>query len=163
MKSIKLTIAALAAATVLASAFAIGADDDGMQHGGPGMMMHEGPGMGGMPGMMMHGGGHGPMGIPGVDLTEAQRDKVFAIMHAQAPAMHEQMKAVHKAHEALREATHADKFDEAKAQAASQQLGAAVSAMALQHAKVHAQIFALLTPEQRKQATSAQAHRGGHH
>lgn len=156
MKPIKLVLAAAAAATLLASAFAIGADGP-MPHGGPGMMMQHGPGMGPMAGM--HGMHGGPMVIPGVELSEAQRDKVFAIMHGQAPQMHEQMKAVHKAHDALRELGKSGAFDEARATALSQQLGAAVAATAMQHARVRAQVHSLLTPEQRKQADAAMARR----
>ncbi|MFL6632392.1 MAG: Spy/CpxP family protein refolding chaperone [Massilia sp.] len=110
-----------------------------------------------------HGfGDHGP-GAPGPDmpfgrmplhrlkLTEAQQDKLFAIMHAQAPQRREQDKAIGKAHEALRELGRADRFDDAKAGALSRDLGQAVAAEALLQARTEAQILALLTPEQREQ------------
>jgi periplasmic protein CpxP/Spy len=149
MKSIKPVLAAIAGIAVVASTLAIAADSGG---GGHPMMMHGGPGM-----------MHGPMGMPGVHLSEAQRDKMFAIMHAQAPQMHELGKAVHQAHEAMRTLAQSDSFDEAKAAALSQQLGTAVAAMALQHAKVQAQTHALLTPEQRKQAAGAREQSPRHH
>jgi Spy/CpxP family protein refolding chaperone len=110
-----------------------------------------------------HGfGDHGP-GAPGPDmpfgrmplhrlkLTEAQQDKLFAIMHAQAPQRREQDKAIRKAHEALREQGRADRFDDARASALSRDLGQAVAAEALLQARTEAQMLALLTPEQREQ------------
>lgn len=108
-------------------------------------------------------GGHGP-GAPGPDmpfgpmmplhglkLTEAQQDKVFAILYAQAPQHREHDKAIRKAHEALRDLGHADKFDDAKAGAAARDLGQAVAADALLRAHTEAQVLAVLTPEQREQ------------
>jgi Spy/CpxP family protein refolding chaperone len=108
-----------------------------------------------------HGfGGHGP-GAPGAEmpfgrmhhlkLSEAQQDKLFAIMHAQAPQRREHEKAIRKAHEALRDLGHADKFDDAKASAAARDLGQAVAAEALLQARTQAQALAVLTPEQREQ------------
>jgi Spy/CpxP family protein refolding chaperone len=107
--------------------------------------------------------GHHGRGAPGPDLpfghlplhrlnlTEAQQDKLFAIMHAQAPQRRDQDKAVRKAHDALRDLSHADKFDDAKAGALSRDLGQAVAAQALLRARTEAQILAVLTPEQREQ------------
>lgn len=107
-------------------------------------------------------GDHGP-GAPGPDmpfghvplhrlnLTEAQQDKLFAIMHAQAPQRRDHDKAIRKAHEALRDLGRADKFDDARASAVSRDLGQAVAAQALLQARTEAQIQAVLTPEQREQ------------
>lgn len=108
-------------------------------------------------------GGHHGRGEPGPDmpfghlplhrlnLTEAQQDKLFAIMHAQAPQRRDHEKAIRKAHEALREQGRADKFDEAKAGALARDLGQAVAADALLRARTDAQVLAVLTPEQREQ------------
>ena len=107
-------------------------------------------------------GGHGP-GAPGPDmpfgrmplhglkLSDAQQDKLFAIMHAQAPERREHEKAIRKAHEALRELSRADKFDDAKAGALARDLGQAAAAAALLRARTEAQALAVLTPEQRDQ------------
>ena len=129
------------------------------EHGQPGGMMggrgehgeHGGP-----------GGGQRPAFLRGVRLDEAQQDKVFAILHAQAPLMREQAKAARKAHEALRAISTAAPFDDAKASALAQVGAKAMAAMALQHARTEAQIYALFTPEQRRQATERDAHRGPH-
>lgn len=108
-------------------------------------------------------GGHGP-GAPGPDmpfdrmpplhglkLSEAQQDKLFAIMHAQAPERREHDKAIRKAHDALRDLGHGDRFDDAKASALARDLGQAVAADALLRARTEAQVLAVLTPEQREQ------------
>lgn len=115
---------------------------------GPGGGHDGGPGFG-------HEGGHefGP-GFGhhgGLRLTEAQQDKVFAIRHAAAPQHRQQEKAVRRAHEALRALGDAVPFDEARANAASRELGQAIAAQALLRARVHAQMLAVLTPEQREQ------------
>ena len=105
------------------------------------------------PGHMMRGHGPGPMSLRGVVLDEAQQDKVFAIVHAQEPLMREQEKTARHAHEALRAMATSGQFDDAKASAVAQAGAKAMAAMALQQARTDAQINALLTPEQRRQAT----------
>jgi protein CpxP len=115
--------------------------EGGPRHGAPGF---DGRGPGG-PG---HGFGH----FPGhLQLSEAQRDKLFAIHHAAAPQRRQNEKAVRRAHEALRALGDADRFDDAKAAAASRELGQAIAAQALLQEKVHAQTLAVLSPEQREQ------------
>jgi Spy/CpxP family protein refolding chaperone len=109
------------------------------------------------PGHMMRahgqqGRGPGPMFLHGVVLDEAQQDKVFAIVHAQEPQMREQAKAARHSHEALRAMATSGQFDDAKASALAQSGAKAMAAMALQQARADAQIYALLSPEQRRQA-----------
>jgi Spy/CpxP family protein refolding chaperone len=155
-------LATCLAATCAAPAFATGEADTPPAAGqrGPDGDHDRGPD-GRLPGP--HGfGDHGP-GAPGPDmpfghmplhrlkLTEAQQDKLFAIMHARAPQRRDHDKAIRKAHEALRELGRADKFDDAKAGALSRDLGQAVAAEALLRARTDAQVLAVLTPEQREQ------------
>ena len=140
--SLSAAAALLAACLATAPAFATGEPDappaagrhepDGDHERGPGMPF-----------------GHMP--LHRLNLTEAQQDKLFAIMHAQAPQRREHDKAIRKAHEALRDLGRADKFDEARAGAVSRDLGQAVAAEALLQARTEAQIQAVLTPEQREQ------------
>lgn len=116
------------------------------------------------PGRMMHergheGRGHGPMFLHGVVLDEAQQDKVFAIVHAQEPQMREQAKAARHAHEALRALATSGQFDDAKASALAKTGAGAMAAMALQQARTDAQIYALLSPEQRRRAAQHGQHR----
>jgi Spy/CpxP family protein refolding chaperone len=93
----------------------------------------------------------GRMPLHGLKLSDAQQDKLFAIMHAQAPEHREHEKAIRKAHEALHELGRADKFDDAKAGALARDLGQAVAADALLRTRTEAQALAVLTPEQRDQ------------
>jgi Spy/CpxP family protein refolding chaperone len=97
------------------------------------------------------GGEMGPDYLRGLNLTEAQRDKVFEVMHAQAPGMREKAKAHLAAEEALRHLTAAPDYSEATARALADTLGNSLVEMALARAKVDRQIFDLLTAEQRKQ------------
>lgn len=153
--SLSAAAALLAACLAATPAFATG-EPDAPPAAGP-----RGPGD---HGFGDHGfGDHGP-GAPGPDmpfghmplhrlkLTEAQQDKVFAIMHAQEPQRRDYDKAIRKAHDALRELGRADKFDDARASTLSRDLGQAVAAQALLQARTDAQIQAVLTPEQREQA-----------
>lgn len=103
-----------------------------------------GPGMGGM------GGGRAPI-LRGVELTDAQEDKVFAILHAEKPYLRDQAKTAAKAHEALRAMADAEKFDDAKAASLAQAAGTAMANIALQHVRTEQKLLAMLTSEQRKQ------------
>jgi protein CpxP len=112
-------------------------------HGFPGA----GPGFG--PGF-----GPGPLRPPffrGMDLTEAQEDKVFAILHAEAPYLREQVKAEMKAREALHALADADKYDDGKAASLAQAAATASANITLQHVRTRQKLLAVLTPEQRKQ------------
>lgn len=124
----------------------------GPQHDGPGP--ERGPGMG-----PAFGPGFGPGRPPffrGVELTEAQEDKVFAILHAEAPYLREQRKAAGKAREALRALAGADKYDDAKAAALAKEAATADANIALQHVRTQQKLLAVLTPEQRKQQADEQ-------
>jgi len=97
--------------------------------------------------------GFGPGRPPffhGLDLSDAQQDQVFAILHAEAPDLREQFKAARKAREALHALTTADKYDDAKAAALARELANAEANIALQHVRTQQKLLAVLTPEQRK-------------
>jgi len=98
--------------------------------------------------------------LEGIDLSEAQQDRLFAIMHEAAPKRREHDKAQRKAFEALRAASGADRFDDARAAAAAQAFGAAVAAEALLRVRTDAQVMAMLTPQQREQLRSERPARG---
>ncbi|MYM39842.1 Spy/CpxP family protein refolding chaperone [Duganella qianjiadongensis] len=117
----------------------------------------EGPGaQGGMGAGHVHppmddmGAGPRPPFLHGLDLTEAQQDKVFAILHAQAPYLREQGKAAAKAHEALRAMGRAEQYDDAKAAALAKEAATAMANIALQHVRTEQKLLAVLSPEQRK-------------
>ena len=149
--------AALAGALPLAALAqpAPGGDGPGM---GPGMGMHQHRGEGrpdGMRGGMgmgegMHG--HGAGFLRGLDLTDAQKDKIFAIHYAQMPQMRDKFKIVRKSHEDLRALTTSPQYDDAKAKALADAGARAMADIALLKARSEHDIYALLTPEQKAQA-----------
>lgn len=142
-----------------------GPQQGGPEHGGPdGGPDHgpdRGPGFGGGPGFGPGPGGPGfgpgagfgggrPPFFHGLELTEAQQDKVFAILHAEAPYLREQSKAAAKAREALRALAEADKYDDSKAAALAKEAATAEANIDLQHVRTQQKLLAVLTPEQRK-------------
>lgn len=92
-----------------------------------------------------------PYYLRGLNLTEAQHDKIFEVMHAQAPLTREKAKAHQAAEEALRKLAAGPDYNEAKARGLADTLGKSVAEMALVRAKADRQIFDILTPEQRQQ------------
>jgi periplasmic protein CpxP/Spy len=155
----------------------------GMQ-GGPGMPGRgpnfggEGaPGPHGMPGQPGRPGGHdlggpppGGPGMPppflhGLDLTEAQQDKIFTILHSQAPYAREQDKALRKAREALHAQASSALYDDAKAASLAQAAAQAMSNLELGRVRTEQKLLAVLTAEQRKQVAqrmAAMPQRGPH-
>ncbi|MDO8071691.1 Spy/CpxP family protein refolding chaperone [Janthinobacterium sp. SUN176] len=112
--------------------------------------------MEGPPPGLVHGpGGPGAPGLPpflrGIDLSEAQQDKIFAATYAQAPLLREQEKIAFKAHAQLRALAASSAYDEAKASALASTAAQAMAQISLQQARLEQQLLAVLTPEQRKQ------------
>lgn len=95
-------------------------------------------------------GGFAP-GLRGLDLSEAQRDRLFDIRHQQAPAVHAQMATLRQARQALRALGDADRFDEAQARTLTRKIADATAALAMLRAQETHRIRAVLTPEQRAQ------------
>ncbi len=119
-----------------------------------------GPGPRGADGPMGFGPGHdGPPFLRGVDLTEAQQDKVFAILHGQVPYLREQARAHEKAERALFALHGAAKFDDAAAVKLAQASAQAMANITLQHLRTEQKVLAVLTPEQRKQVDERHAGR----
>lgn len=128
-----------------------GPDENGPDHGPRGF---GGPGF--RPGFGGPGFGGPPPFLQGIALSDAQEDKVFAILHAEKPYLRDQAKAAAKAHDALRALAGADKYDDAKAAALAQAAAAASANIELQRVRTQQKLLAVLTPEQRKQ--QAQQH-----
>jgi len=118
-----------------------GADSDAGGSGfGRGPGPHPGPHMGG-PGLPF---------LRGIALSEAQEDRLFAILHAQAPQLREQEKAERKALEALDAMRESGRVDDAGAAAHARALGQAIAAQKLLHVRTAAQVMALLNPQQKQ-------------
>jgi Spy/CpxP family protein refolding chaperone len=124
------------------------------------------------PGMPMHSarcvhGGHFEHGMDPVppflheaNLDEAQRDKIFLIMHAQMPQLREQEKTRFKARQALAGLGMSGQYSDAKAKALADTLARATAEIALIRARSDSQIVALLTPEQRAALDKSRNERG---
>ena len=155
MKTPSILLAAVVALPLFAATSMVRADD--MGPGRPPMMQgddHDGPERGGPD----RGPGFGPGRPPffrGIELTDAQDDKIFAILHAEAPYLREQSRAAARAHEALRALAKADKYDDAKAAALAQAEATAEASVALQHVHTQQKLLAVLTLEQRRQQAEA--------
>jgi periplasmic protein CpxP/Spy len=105
-----------------------------------------------------------PPYLRGLDLTSAQEDQLFNLNYAQIPVMRDQHKQHQQLMEELRATAQAEKFDEAKIQQLSDRAAKLEKEKVLAWARHDAQVFALLTPEQRKKAREfkMEAHGFGH-
>ncbi len=109
-----------------------------------------GPEFGGFPGGGFGFGGPPPF-LAGLKLTDEQQDKVFAIAYAAAPAMREQAKALRKAREALHDINQSPQYDENRVKGLADSAAKADSQLTVLRVRTEHEIYALLTPEQRKQ------------
>ena len=104
------------------------------------------------------GKGDGPMNfLKKLDLTQEQQDQVDAIMdqhQSEKQVLHENMKNAKKT---IREAMHADTFNEEAIRTASKTLSANMEEMAVFRGKVFAEIRSILTPEQIGQLSEMRA------
>jgi protein CpxP len=122
--------------------------------GGPGGMMGRrgGPGGPGRPGGIVSG-------LRGLDLTAAQREQVTATMDAHKATFDAQRDKLVAAHKALNDAVTAGTFDEATVRQKAADLAVIDADGAVLRAKVHSEVWALLTPEQQTKAKTLQAQR----
>ncbi|WEF34707.1 Spy/CpxP family protein refolding chaperone [Pseudoduganella chitinolytica] len=159
----KMLLSLLAAVTLMlpgASHAAVDGDDGGpapRRHAGPPghQGLHEGQDLDGPRGLRgMPGTGALPF-LRGPDLSEAQQDRIFALVHGQAPYLREQHKAHEKAERALFELHGAAKYDDAAAVKLAQAAAQAMANITLQHLRTEQKVLAVLTAEQRKQVEEA--------
>lgn len=95
-------------------------------------------------------GGRMPPYLHSLNLSEAQRDQVFEIMHGQMPAMRDKGKAVRNAEESLRKLVLSPEYNEPKARELANDAAKAMSEISLARAKAERLVYDVLTPEQRK-------------
>lgn len=114
--------------------------------GGPG-----GPGMGGPGGIVP--------ALRALDLTEAQREQVKGVMDAHKAEFEAQMQKLGPARRALQETITAETLDETAIRQRAAELAAVEADGAVLRAKVHAQVWGLLTPEQQQKARDLKAQR----
>lgn len=116
----------------------------GGMHGGEGRMM----GGGGPEGMAGPGEMRGLM--RGLDLSDAQRDKIFDLMHKQQPVLREKMKELRNGREALRAMATAPTYDAQKTRALADAQAKTIADMIVMRTEAFSQMHAMLTPEQQK-------------
>jgi len=114
-----------------------------------------GRGPGGPDGPGRFGGPGGPMGIlpmlgRDLGLTDAQRDQVKAIAESHKADWRALADRVRTAHMALNEAVTTAPIDEALIRQKSSEVAAVDADMAVARARAYAEVFQILTPEQRE-------------
>lgn len=105
----------------------------------------------------------GPGGIVpalrALDLTEAQREQVKGVMDTHKADFDAQFQKLGPARKALQDTITAETLDETAIRQRAAELAAVEADGAVLRAKVHAQVWALLTPEQQQKARALKAQR----
>lgn len=105
------------------------------------------------------GKGGGPMKfLEKLDLTDDQQSKVDAIMQAHQAEKNQLREDIKTAKKALREAMHADTFDEAAIRSASKTVSTNMEEMAVFRGKIFTEIRSILTPEQIEKMSEMRMH-----
>jgi protein CpxP len=124
------------------------------RRGGPG-----GFGFGG-PGGFGRGGFGGPMRLlRQLDLTEEQRAQVRQVMESHRDELRAIGEKLRAAHRAQADAATAAQFDEQAVRTKAAELAAISADAAVLRARVHSEVFAVLTPEQQAKAAELKAQR----
>ena len=121
-----------------------------------------GPGGPGGPGGFFGGPGGfgGPMALlRQLDLTDEQRAQVRQVMESHRDEQRAIGERVMAAHRAQEDAVTAPQFDEQVIRTKSAELAAVEADAAVLQAKVHSEVFAVLTPEQQAKAAEIKAQR----
>lgn len=113
-----------------------------------------------------HGGMRGPMGrgmqglpLRGLDLTDAQREQVRGIVSAREADFKAIGDRLRAAHEAQRQAVTRVPVDENEIRARVSEASAVEADAAILRARIHEQVYQVLTPEQQAKAKTLQAER----
>jgi Spy/CpxP family protein refolding chaperone len=105
------------------------------------------------------GFGRGAFPMAQLGLTDAQRDQVREVMQRHREDMQAAGRRLREAHEAQRQAVQTMPVNEGLIRSTSQALAAAQTDMALLQARVHGEVWSLLTPEQQTKASELKAER----
>jgi len=144
--TLKASLAALALAGAVTAAFAQGPGPGGPGYGpgyGPGMMGGYGPGM---------MGGYGPgKTLASLGLSAEQREKIVALQEENRKANWSTMGQMRSEQFKLRQLFNADKVDAAAVTDQQKKVDELRRQMIKSHVDARNQIYAILTPEQRKQ------------
>jgi protein CpxP len=106
------------------------------------------------------GGFGGPgMGLHGLDLTDAQKAQMKQIMTAGKPNIKPLMQQEMQNHQQMTALVRSGSFEESKAQAIATQEAQIHTQIAVERAKIDAQVYQLLTPEQKTKLAEREAKR----
>ncbi len=92
-----------------------------------------------------------PPHLRGLNLSQAQRDRIFAVLQAQAPAMRARSREAREARAELHEMAMSAEYDEVMANWLAAVQAKALTELALLRARADHEIHQVLTPEQRKE------------
>ena len=107
-----------------------------------------------------HGGpGRGGFPLAQLDLSDAQREQVKAVMERHREDMQTLGTRLREAHDAQRAAVEAVPVNEGLIRTTSQSIAAAQTDMALLQARIHNDVWNVLTPEQQAKAKELKAQR----
>lgn len=96
-----------------------------------------------------------------LDLTDAQRSQMKAVMHKEHATMKPLMQQVHQMDQQLRQYVEGT-YDEAKVQALVAQQAQTMVQLKVQETRVHNELFQLLTPDQQARMKEFEANREAH-
>ncbi len=94
-----------------------------------------------------------------LDLTDAQKAQVKQLLDGERSSASPLMQQEHQSHLQMTQLVQSGNFDDTKAQAIAVSLSQTDSQLMVQHAKVEAEIFQLLTPEQKTKMTQLTSER----
>lgn len=92
-----------------------------------------------------------PKFLYGIDLTEAQQDKIFELQHAQTPAFRQKHKELLSMMKELHAIESAEKLDEKQAKKLTTSIGNTIAETALMRVETNMKIRSVLTDQQRKE------------
>lgn len=102
-----------------------------------------------------------PPYLHGIALSDAQRDRLFELLHAQAPALRERAKSLRRAEGELQSLAFAGDYGDAGTQAALDTVARLQGEMIAARLSLDRQVGELLTPEQRRQLLERLGERDG--
>jgi Spy/CpxP family protein refolding chaperone len=89
-----------------------------------------------------------------LDLTDAQRAQLKAIMAKEKPTLQPLMQQMAQGHSQLRELVMSGTFDEAKARELASQQSQTMTELTVQHARIASEMVQILTPDQKTKLTT---------
>ena len=100
------------------------------------------------------------MGLPlkELDLTDAQREQIKAVMQKEHATMKPLMTQVHQMHQQLKQYEEGT-YDDAKVQALVSQQAQTLVQLKVQESRIHSEIYQLLTPDQQAKLKEIEANR----